>query len=128
MRTAERRLIAVVVDGSGALDAERPPDTPTLERGSENTTEIGVCCVVRHSGMDAGIQGHRSNLSGVLAEGYRPWRWVPASCRDDGDRGSRRGPSFRHGCRNPGPGRAVVQRRRLESCGRRACLSWQRRG
>jgi len=26
----------------------------------------------------------------VLAEGYRPWRWIPASCRNDGLRDPRR--------------------------------------
>jgi hypothetical protein len=41
-----------------------------------------------HSFLLSPTQGQRSNLSGVLTEGYRPWHWVPASCRDDRDRGS----------------------------------------
>jgi len=42
LRTAERGLIAVVVDGSGALDVERPPDTPTLERSSLYTSSLDI--------------------------------------------------------------------------------------
>ena len=73
------------------------------------TTESAVGCLVCHSGWDAGIQGR----VGVIGHTWAvSWLRVTVRgtgsrhpCRDDGHRGWLLGPSFRLGCRNPGPGR-----------------------
>jgi len=73
------------------------------------TTDIAVDRAVRHSGLDAGIQG----WIGVIGQTWAVcWLRVTVRgtgsrhpCRDDGGRGCPLGLSFRLGCRNPGPGR-----------------------
>jgi len=63
--------------GAGRIAAGRRPGRMLGPSAKEGTPAVGTTSAERA----------RAPATARLAEGSRPWRWIPASCRNDGSGG-----------------------------------------